>query len=61
MLIQFTYDPKWRTHLPVIENCRRIRRIGLDAWLDEQSAYWRDETAKGRWLKLHAQCSQSEW
>jgi hypothetical protein len=41
-IIQFAYDPIWRTHLPVLENLRRIRRIGTEAWLDEQEAYWAD-------------------
>jgi hypothetical protein len=60
MLIQFNYDPKWRTHLPVIENCRRIRRIGLAAWLDEQETFWQDEKARQRWITLHERCGQSE-
>jgi len=35
-LIQFANDPIWRTHLPVLENLRRIQRIGVEAWLDER-------------------------
>lgn len=60
-LIQFTYDPKWRTHRPVIENCRRIKHIGLAAWLDEQETFWQDEKTKARWIELHERCGQSEW
>lgn len=41
-LIQFAYDPIWRTHLPILENLRRIQRIGVEAWLSEQDAYWAD-------------------
>ncbi|MCD4752517.1 MAG: DUF3795 domain-containing protein [Anaerolineaceae bacterium] len=43
MLIEFAYDPIWRSHLPVIENLRRIRKIGSEAWLAEQREYWSDE------------------
>jgi hypothetical protein len=56
-LIQFACDPKWRTHLPVIENLRRIRKIGLESWLTEQAAYWEnDERHRRRWIALHRQC-----
>lgn len=41
-LIGFAYDPIWRSHLPVIENLRRIRKIGAEAWLEEQRSYWDD-------------------
>ncbi len=43
-------------HLPVLENLRRIRRIGLEAWLDEQEAYWADPRRRDRWLQLHREC-----
>jgi len=55
-LIQFVNDPIWRTHLPVLENLRRIQRIGVEAWLDEQQAYWADQRQLNRWLQLHRQC-----
>ncbi|MCR4405542.1 MAG: DUF3795 domain-containing protein [Anaerolineae bacterium] len=55
-LIQFAYDPIWRTHLPVLENLRRIQRIGVEAWLDEQQAYWADRKRLDRWLQLHREC-----
>lgn len=55
-IIQFAYDPIWRTHLPVLENLRRIRRIGVEAWLDEQEAYWADQRRRDRWLQLHKEC-----
>jgi hypothetical protein len=56
-LIHFAYDPIWRTHRPVIENLRRIRRIGVEAWLEEQRAYFDDERLRQRWLDLHRECS----
>ena len=63
-IIQFAYDPIWRTHLPVLENLRRMRRIGVEAWLDEQEAYWAcpepgrraDQRRRDRWLQLHKEC-----
>jgi hypothetical protein len=55
-IIQFAYDPIWRTHLPVLENLRRIRRVGVDGWLDEQEAYWANERRLERWIQLHLQC-----
>ncbi len=55
-LIQFAYDPIWRTHLPVLENLRRIRRIGVETWLDEQETYWTDQRRLDRWLQLHKEC-----
>jgi hypothetical protein len=55
-IVQFAYDPIWRTHLPVLENLRRIRRIGVEAWLDEQEAHWADSRRRDRWLRLHRQC-----
>jgi hypothetical protein len=55
-LIQFCHDPIWRTHLPVLENLRRIRTIGVDAWLDEQKEYWSDQVRRERWLLLASEC-----
>ena len=55
-LIQFAYDPIWRTHLPILENLRRIQRIGVEAWLYEQEAYWADQRRLDRWLQLHGEC-----
>jgi hypothetical protein len=58
-LIQFAYDPIWRTHLPVLDNLRRIQKIGLDAWLQEQANYWADERKLTRWLELYAACTEN--
>lgn len=57
-LIQFTVDPIWRTHLSCIENLHRRRRIGTEAWLREQEAYWQDERRRGRWIRLFEECSR---
>jgi hypothetical protein len=42
--------------LPVSENLRRIRRIGVEAWLDEQEVYWADQRRLNRWLRLQREC-----
>jgi hypothetical protein len=62
-LTQFCVDPVWRTHLPVIENLRRIARIGPEPWLAEQAEYWSNDRYRQRWLRLYAECSrkQHEW
>jgi len=57
-LIHFAYDPIWRSHLPVIENCRRIRRIGTEAWLNEQRAYFENDRNRRVWQRLHRQCGK---
>jgi hypothetical protein len=58
LLIQFTADPIWRTHLPCIENLRRQREIGQKAWLEEQAAYWKSEDRRRRWLSLSLECER---
>lgn len=55
-LIHFAYDPIWRTLPPVIESLRRIKRIGLEAWLDGQRAFFGDDRQRQRWLDLHGEC-----
>jgi hypothetical protein len=56
LLIQFAYDPIWQSHLPVLESLRRIRRVGVDAWLGEQEAYWADRRRLEGWLQLQREC-----
>lgn len=58
MVIQFTVDPVWRTHLQCVENLRRQKKIGVDAWLREQETYWRDEKRLKRWKRLCAECER---
>jgi hypothetical protein len=57
-LIQFTNDPIWRTHLPVIENLRRRKAIGNEKWLQEQKEYWSDAKNLQKWTALAAECEQ---
>ena len=60
MLIQFANDPIWRTHLPAIENLRRIEKIGLDLWLEEQKDFFSDSEEVRKQEVLHQTCSE-EW
>lgn len=58
-LIQFTFDPIMRTHLPVIQNLIRRRKIGVEAWLKEQDEYWRKNPDKFReWIEFHRECKK---
>lgn len=57
-LIQFTAHPVWHTHAPCIENLRRRRRIGTEAWLVEQDRYWQDPAKRRTWLELFQECSR---
>lgn len=57
-VIQFTADPVWRTHLQCIENLRRQKKIGIDAWIKEQEAYWKDEKRLKRWNNLGKECER---
>lgn len=57
-LIQFCVDPIWRTHLPVIENLRRRKKIGTERWLAAQERYWADAKRRDRWSALAAECSR---
>ena len=57
-LIQFCYDPIWRTHAPVIENLRRRKTVGTKAWLAEQEEFWKDEKHREGWMALGRECSE---
>ncbi len=58
MLIQFAYDPIWRTHLPVIENLRHRKKIGTANWLKEQANYWSDKGKLNAEIRLHDECAK---
>ncbi len=60
LLVQFTADPIWRTHLPCIENLRRQKKIGRELWLKEQATYWKDEKRRSRWLALSSECERKK-
>lgn len=57
-VIQFCNDPIWRTHAAVIENLRRRKKTGTEAWLKEQDEHWQDKAERERWLALYAQCDK---
>jgi len=52
-LIQFCYSPIRSTHLPVIENLRRQKTIGIEKWVKEQREVWSNERYRKQWLWLH--------
>lgn len=39
MIIKFSQD-EWAHHIDVIDNLKRIKEIGIDAWLAEQKQQW---------------------
>jgi hypothetical protein len=49
----------WLTHGPVIENLRRVRLIGLAAWVEEQESYWADRRHAAKWDYLHEKQSEA--
>jgi hypothetical protein len=55
-LIMHACDPIWRTHAPCIENLRRRKAIGSEAWIEEQRAYWSDEDKLRKSQFVEAQC-----
>jgi hypothetical protein len=59
ILIQFTNDPIWRTHLVCIENLRRRKKIGTDKWIKEQEEYFINENNRNKEIQLHQDCADS--
>lgn len=58
-LIQFAFDPVMRTHLPVLDNLARRRKIGIEAWIKEQQTYWKDNQVKfDEWISFHQECKR---
>jgi len=55
-VIQFCYNPVWLHHLPVIENLRRQKAIGIRKWLEEQKESWSNEWYLQRWIWLQKEC-----
>jgi hypothetical protein len=58
LLIRFCNDPVWRTHLAVIENLRRRKKIGSDKWLEEQEQVWKNQRYLNRWLWFQKECAK---
>jgi len=57
-LIQFCYNPVWMHHLPVIENLKRRRTVGMERWLEEQKRFWENEWYRRAWLWLQRKCEE---
>lgn len=39
MIVKFSKD-EWPHHIDVIDNLKRIKEIGIEAWLNEQQGEW---------------------
>ena len=48
-LIHFAYSPFAIHHLPVIENLRRVQKVGKEKVLEELRALFADEETRLRW------------
>lgn len=60
-LIQFTFDPIMRTHLPVLDNLARRKEIGIEAWIKEQRKYWKENPARfDEWVSFHQECKRKK-
>jgi hypothetical protein len=58
-LIQFAFDPVMRTHLPVLYNLARRKKIGIKAWIREQQTYWNENQDKfHEWILFHQECKR---
>ena len=57
-LIRFCYSPIWTHHLPVLENLRRRKKVGVAQWLKEQEEAWSSEWYLKRWLWLQKKCEE---
>jgi len=55
-LIQFCFSPVWFHHLPVVENLRRQKAVGVKKWVAEQREVWSNEYYLKRWLWLQKEC-----
>ena len=56
-LIQFAFDPIMRTHLLVLDNLARRRKMGIEAWTKEQKTYWKNNQTKfDEWISFHQEC-----
>jgi hypothetical protein len=48
-----------RTHLPVLDNLARRRKIGIEAWIKEQRKYWKENPTKlDEWISFHQECKR---
>jgi len=55
-IIQMANDPVWGTGSLNVENLRRRKRLGTDAWLAEQKQYWSDTKKRDRWIARAREC-----
>jgi hypothetical protein len=48
-VIMHTHDPVWQSHAQSLENLRRRKIIGTDAWIAEQQKFWADADNQKKW------------
>jgi len=51
-IIMRASDPVHTCGACTLENLRRIKKIGADAWVAEQREYWSDQKKRERWTRL---------
>lgn len=57
-LVQFCYNPVWTHHLPVLENLKRRKTVGVKRWLGEQKRFWENDWYRRAWLWLQRKCEE---
>jgi hypothetical protein len=48
-LIMNSHDPIWKGRAPCLDNLRRRKAIGTEAWIGEQQKYWSDDNHSKKW------------
>lgn len=56
MIIKFSKE-EWEHHQVVLDNLKRIKEIGIDAWLAEQKEYWKCPSCQSRTIWYQKQCT----
>ncbi len=62
MIVKFSAD-EWAHHVDVLDNLKRIKEIGIDAWLGEQKKQWSCATCGSRthWYQSKCRHCGSTW
>lgn len=56
MIVKFSKE-EWEHHQVVLDNLRRIKEIGIEAWLTEQKEYWKCPACQSRTIWYQKQCT----
>ena len=62
MITNFQTD-EWAHHIVVLDNLKRIKAIGIEAWLEEQKKYWTCKQCGNRthWYQTECQNCGHTW